>query len=399
MVKGVIGLQFPQSHNLTRKLSTVDTFDDLQDVTTSNNNIGLGQGALEGITSSGVVGIGFNAGFDGVDVKDEAVMVGYQAGALGCGEKTIAIGTSAGHGVNAKNADNSVMIGARACTGLSGTYNDDCIVIGSDAGISGTGASSICIGDTASAKGDRNISIGKNSNLSSTSTQSICIGESAGRSSVTGTLTGNDFICIGNEVGQAPDILSKSISIGSKESNLGFSSGTSDNGIGYASIAVGSSCNGVANSTAKRGNLAIMIGPANSYNGAGLGAVSIGAATGVANVLGAHTVSIGHEAAQGTNSGTEAGSVCIGFQAGKTGAGASSILVGQAAQGVNDNCIMLNASGSVTTTAVDGGFYVDPIKVGGGGSAQTIKPPSDSGFTSFLCYNPTTKEIRAVAFS
>jgi len=152
MVKGVIGLQFPQSHNLTRKLSNVDTFDDLQDVTASNDNIGLGEGAIKDTTSSGVVAIGFQAGFDGVDVKDEAVMVGYLAGGLGCGEKTVAIGTSAGHGVNAKNADNSVMIGARACTGLSGTYNDDCIVIGSDSGIGGTGSSSICIGDTASAK-------------------------------------------------------------------------------------------------------------------------------------------------------------------------------------------------------------------------------------------------------
>jgi hypothetical protein len=399
MVKGVLSLAFPQSHNLSRKVSQVDTFDDLEDVTASNDNVGIGQGAIEGTTSSGIVSIGFNAGNDGVDVKDESVIIGYQAGALGCGEKTVAIGTSAGHGVNAKDADNSVMIGARACTGLSGTYNDDCVVIGSDAGIGGTGASSVAIGDTASAKGDRNISIGKNCNLSSTSTQSICVGENAGRGSVVGTLQGNDFICLGNEVGQAPDMKSKSISIGSKETNLGFSSATSDNGIGYASIAIGASCNGVANSTAKRGNLAVMIGPATAYNGAGEGAVSIGAVTGLSNVLGANTVSIGHEAAQGTSSGTEANSVCIGYQAGKTGAGSSSVLIGQAAQGVNDNCIMLNASGSTTTTAVDGAFYVDPIKVGAGGSAQTIKPPSDSGFTSFLCYNPTTKEIRAVVFS
>ena len=40
-------INFPHSHNLTRKTSTVDTFDDLQDVTASNNNIGLGEGAIE----------------------------------------------------------------------------------------------------------------------------------------------------------------------------------------------------------------------------------------------------------------------------------------------------------------------------------------------------------------
>ena len=247
--------------------------------------------------------------------------------------------------------------------------------------------------------GDKNIALGVKANSDSTATQTICIGENSGQGAVTGTLQGNDFICIGNDVGQAPDMKSKSISIGSKETNLGFSSGTSDNGIGYASIAIGSSCNGVANSTPKRGNLAVMIGPAAAYNGAGEGAVSIGAVTGFTNVLGQNTVSIGHEAAQGTSSGTEANSICIGYQAGKTGAGSSSILVGQAAQGLNDNCIVLNASGTTTTTAVDGAFYVDPIKVGAGGSATTFKPPSDSGFTSYLAYNPTTKEIRAVAFS
>ena len=247
--------------------------------------------------------------------------------------------------------------------------------------------------------GDRNIAIGVEANSDSTATQTICIGENSGQGAVTGTLTGNDFIAIGNDVAQAPDILSKSISIGSKETNLGFSSGTSDNGIGYASIAIGSSANGVANSTAKRGNLAVMIGGAAAFNGAGEGAVAIGAVTGLVNVLGANTVAIGHEAAQGTSSATEANSICIGYQSGKTGAGSSSILVGQAAQGLNDNCIVLNASGTTTTTAVDGAFYVDPIKVGAGGSAQTFKPPSDSGFTSYLAYNPTTKEIRAVAFS
>jgi hypothetical protein len=367
----------------------------------SSGNLVIGEQAGVGLPSTvtGVILLGKEAGEAGADVKLESIAIGLEAASLGLGDSTIAIGRSAGHGVNAKDADHAVIIGDRACTGLSGTYNDDCIVIGTNSGIGGTGSSSIAIGDTASAKGDRNISIGKNACLNSASTQSICIGESAGSGVTTGTLQSNDFICIGNEVGQAPDMKSKSISIGSKESNLGFSSATSDNGIGYASIAIGSSCNGVANSTAKRGNLAVMIGPAAAYNGAGEGAVSIGTATGLVNVLGTNSVSIGHEAAQGTSSGTEANSVCIGYQAGKTGAGASSVLIGQAAQGVNDNCIMLNASGSVTTTAVDGGFYVDPIKVGGGGSAQTIKPPSDSGFTSFLCYNPTTKEVRAVAFS
>jgi len=300
----------------------------LSDVITSNENVGIGTGVLVGTTASNVVAIGDLAGNAGADVKDEAVMVGYLAGGLGCGESTVCVGRSAGHGVNAKDADNSVMIGARACNGFSGTYNDDCIVIGSDAGSSGTGASSIAIGDAASAKGDRNISIGKTANFNSTSTQSICVGENAGRSSVVGTLQGNDFICLGNEVGQAPDMKSKSISIGSKEINSGFNNATSDEGIGYGSIAIGTSCNGVANSTPKRGDLSVMIGGACCYNGTGYNAVSIGALAGSTNPPAEGTVSIGHNAGSGTSASVKSKSVQIGDTANIAGSGLQSCAVG-----------------------------------------------------------------------
>jgi len=495
MVKGVLSLGFPQSHNLTRKVSTVDTFDDLQDVTASNDNVGIGQEAIAGTTSSGIVAIGFQAGLDGVDVKDEAVMIGYLAGGLGCGESTVCVGRSAGHGVNAKNADNSVMIGARTCNGFSGTYNDDCIVIGSDAGSSGTGASSIAIGDTASAKGDRNISIGKTANFNSTSTQSICIGENSGKGSVTGTLQGNDFICIGNEVGQAPDMKSKSISIGSRETNFGFTSATSDNGIGYGSIAIGASANGVANSTAKRGDLSIAIGGAAAYNGMGANVVCIGATAGFTNPPTEGSVCIGYQAglgsassvksksisigdasnfedsglqstaigyqshskgdysvALGVNSGsvgisgisigagaraegvgaigiggrynggasygtlgTKAivigdgtalngsvgeGAVVIGESCALSGTGADSVIIGAFANSAvsTSNAICINASGS-NLAAVGSGLVIKPIVVGGGSAAGTIKKPSDSGFTSYLAYNPTSGEVRAVVHS
>jgi hypothetical protein len=44
-MKGIVHTGFPHSHNLMRKVSNVDTFDDLEDVTASNNNIGIGEGA------------------------------------------------------------------------------------------------------------------------------------------------------------------------------------------------------------------------------------------------------------------------------------------------------------------------------------------------------------------
>jgi len=295
-----------------------------------DGNLIIGEDAGTGLLDSvdGVILLGKQCGQAGADVKEEAIGIGLQAGALGIGESSVCIGRSAGHGVNAKNADDSVIIGARACSGLSGTYNDDCVVIGSDSGIGGTGASSICIGDTASAKGDRNISIGKNCNLNSASTQSICVGENAGRGTTTGTLQGNDFICIGNEVGQAPDIQSKSISIGSKEINAGFNNATSDEGIGYGSIAIGTSANGVADSDAKRGDLSVMIGGACAYNGIAGNSVAIGALAGTINPPAEGTVSIGFNAGAGTTASVKSKSVQIGDTANIAGSGTQSCAVG-----------------------------------------------------------------------
>ena len=298
------------------------------DVVTTNSNIGIGTDIIENTTASGVVALGFEAAKAGSDVKNESVVIGFQAGALGIGEKTVAIGRSAGHGVNAKDSNNSVIIGSGACTGLSGVYNDDAIAIGVNSSIGGVGSSSIALGDTASAKGDRSISIGKAANLNSTSTQSICIGEEAGNSSVTGTLQGNDFICLGNGVGKAPDIKSKSISIGSKEINSGFQNATSDEGIGYGSIAIGTSANGVANSTAKRGDLAVMVGGACCYNGTSYNAVSIGPLAGRTNPPAEGTVQIGHNAGSGTSSSVQSKSVSIGDSANIATAGLQSVAAG-----------------------------------------------------------------------
>ena len=463
----------------------------------SAGNLIIGEQAGVGLPSTvtGVILLGKEAGEAGADVKLESIAIGLEAASLGLGDSTIAIGRSAGHGVNAKNADHSVIIGDRACTGLSGTYNDDCVVIGTNSGISGTGASSICIGDTASAKGDRNISVGKNANLNSASTQSICIGENAGRGTTTGTLQGNDFMCIGNEVGQAANIQSKSISIGSKEINSGFNNATSDEGIGYGSIAIGTSANGVASSSVKRGDLSVMIGGACCYNGIATNSVAVGALAGTTNPPAEGTVSIGFNAGSGTsasvksksvqigdssniagsgtqslavgynsnsggdysqavgvnavatgisaiaigagsravatgaigiggrynggatygelgtkaivigdgtalNAAVEENAVVIGASAALSGAGEDNVIIGAFANSANatDQAICINASGA-NLAAVASGLVIKPIVVGAVSSVATIKKPSDSGFTSYLAYNPTTGEIRSVLHS
>ena len=336
----------------------------LSDVVVSNNNLGIGSDVLSGTSASGVVALGFEAGKAGSNVKDESVIIGYQAAALGVGEHTVAIGRSAGHGVNAKDSDNSVIIGYGACTGLSGTYNDDAIAIGTNAGIGGVGTSSIALGDTASAKGDRNISIGKAANLNSSSTQSICIGEEAGNSSVTGTLQGNDFICIGNSVGKAPDIKSKSISIGSTEINSGFSSGTSGNGVGYGTIVIGTSALGVANSTAKRGALSVVLGGAAAYNGISGNSVAIGALAATTNPAAEGTVSVGFNAGSGTSSSVQSKAVSIGDSSNIATAGLQACAIGYSSHSGGNYSQALGANASSSG--------ISAIAVGAGAQAQGV---------------------------
>jgi len=189
--------------------------------------------------------------------------------------------------------------------------------------------------------GDRNISIGSSANADSTSTQSICIGENSGKGSVVGTLQGNDFICIGNGVGQAPDIKSKSISIGGVENNFGFSSATSDNGIGYGSIAIGVSSNGVANSTAKRGDLSVAIGGATAYNGMSGNVVCIGAMAGHTNPPADGTVCIGYQAGLSQVSSVKSKSISIGEQANFEDNGLQSVAVGYQSHSKGDYSVAL----------------------------------------------------------
>ncbi len=309
----------------------------LSDVVTNNDNIGIGTGAIVGTTATKIVAIGVNAGNDGADVKEESVMIGYEAGAFGCGESTIAIGRSAGHGVNAKDADDSVIIGPRACNGLSGTYGDDCVVIGSDAGGGGTGTSSIAIGDTASAKGSSTIAIGKKAGFGATSTtNSVIIGDLA--ASDTGSYS-IKAVAIGTQAGQ--DAM-----------------GEQSTAVGHRAYAPGQYATALGTST-------------------------------VATELGSVALGVG---AQATASNSLA---ALDFsQAG----GQNNVCIGKSAQSSNDNCIVLNASGSTLASTGTDAFYVKPIKVEATVNLENHVnlALSSTGFTQILMYSPSTGEIRAV---
>ena len=366
MVKGILTLEFPHSHNFTRKLSTgVNTFSDLEDVVANNDNIGIGDDVLQNTTSNGVIAIGANAGNDGPSVNDNSVMIGTNSNSTGAGEQSVALGYR-----SFSEGQYSVSVGPNSFSGGVGSV---ALGVGSNA----SGSNSLAISDFSFAPGDNSISIGNGS------------GPTNGTPSQT--------INIGKSVGNSDNVSDHSISIGGVEGNI-FTSATSQNGIGYGSIAIGSSCNSVADTSDKRGMLSIMVGSACCLNGVGAGVTALGVVSGLANAPSNNTVLIGHESGQGTTSAVEENSVSIGYQAGKTGAGSSSVLIGQAAQGLNDNCIVLNASGSVTTTVEDGSCYINPIKEETTVSLENHLnlPTTATGFTHVLVFNPTTKEIRAV---
>ena len=175
----VIDTGFPHSHNLMRKVSNVDTFDDLADVTASNNNIGIGEGAFEGITNTttNAISIGQNVAAD-ADTGAKSISLGSAFGAPfdqstsqnGIGPGSIAIGSSCNGNAGTDLGTFSVMIGGATCyngcgadvvsigkaAGASNPPGANSIQIGTDAGqgsTSAVGASSICIGNQAGQTG------------------------------------------------------------------------------------------------------------------------------------------------------------------------------------------------------------------------------------------------------
>jgi len=222
-----------------------------------------------------------------------------------------------------------------------------------------------------------------------TANQNIGIGENAlnGISSST-----SNAIAIGQDVGADADTSLKSISLGSAF-GAPFDNSTSQDGIGTGSVAIGTSTNG--NAGTDLGIFSVMIGGATCYNGCGNDVVSIGKACGATNPPGANSIQIGTDAGSGTTSAVGASSICIGNQAGVTGAGSDSILIGQGSQGLTNNSIVINSTGS-DVASIASGLVIKPIVVGSNTVAGTIKKPSDTNFDHYLAYNATTGEIRAV---
>jgi len=115
---------------------------------------------------------------------------------------------------------------------------------------------------------------------------------------------------------------------------------------------------------------------------AGTRSVAIGDEAGNTSI-GTRAIAIGQKAME---SGGGADAICIGSQSGQNGgAGDKSIAIGRLAgqTQLDDNCIVLNASGVDTSTTSSGKFYVNPI--------ATV--PTNQNGDDILFYNSTSKEV------
>ena len=285
---------------------------------------------------------------------------------------------------------------------FAGSVTND-ILTKTDAGFAFDAMTLSKVSDVVTTNG--NLGIGDDVLENSTASNAICIGKDSGSTTALGTLRGDDFIILGNGVGVSQDVQSKSISIGSKEVNSGFNNGTSDEGIGYGSIAIGTSCNGVANSSAKRGNLSVMIGGAAAYNGISGNAVAIGALSGTTNPPSEGSVSIGFNSGAGTSSAVKSKSVSVGESSNIAGSGLQSVAIGYNSNSGGDYSQALGvnaASTGVSSVAIGAGAQAQGVgSIGIGGRYNGGAPYGELGTKAIVigdgtCLNGNVEENAVV---
>ncbi len=163
--------------------------------------------------------------------------------------------------------------------------------------------------------------------------------------------------------------------IGDESVNIGESAGENN---GIRSVAIGYRA-GVGGA-----NRAVSVGEQAGETGSGNSAISVGVEAGTLN-LGDRGIAIGNRAlAENAN----AESIGIGRNAGAVGAGSFSVAIGSNAGStqLDDNSIILNATGTSVNTTAASQFIVDPIHTN---TDQKIVTDRN------VCWNSTTKQVEA----
>jgi microcystin-dependent protein len=289
------------------------------------------------------------------------IMIGDQSGnAIGTGSKNIFIGPNS-IGLKSENVDNNVFIGSGS--GQENVSGNDNLFIGTDAGKNSTDSFNICFG-TSSGKnmlsGENNIYIGNSAaENNNTGSNNIVFG------SFTGQGTGSsysDSILIGNQAGrnnESDNFLSigteagKSNTSGEGNINIGYQSGFS-NSIGNNNINIGSQAGFYTISSDN-----IFIGAeAGKNNTIGTNNILLGGSAGQSNAVGINNIFMGTEAGKFT---TTSNNIAIGTQAGVNNiSGTRNIYVGfrSGYNSINSNNIFLGNESGFNVTTGEGNLFM-----------------------------------------
>ena len=212
------------------------------------------------------------------------------------------------------------------CERLIFSTPNDSVRIGTNAGTTSQGASTVAIGNSAgyNNQGQYTVAIGNNAGYTGQLSSAIALGYFSGQ-----TAQGLSAVAIGDKAGRNNQA--------SKGVAIGFQTGSQTQGAD-----------------------AVAIGSQSGETNQGATAIAIGQLAGSA-AQGAKAIAIGEKAGQ-TNQG--AGAIAIGENAGNTNQGTNAIAIGEGA-GVQlqpANSIILNASGNLFAPSTASSLYILPIR-------------------------------------
>jgi hypothetical protein len=324
-----------------------------------------------------------------LNLTQDSVAVGKNAGITAQGGSAVAVGLNAGNNTQGGSA---VAVGAQAGLTTQGTnatavgvnagrttQGGSAVAIGVNAGYSGQSSSAVAVGNSAgkTTQGVNATAVGVNAGLTTQGGSAVAIGSGAGQTS-----QGGSAVAIGVNAGNSGQLASAvAIGILAGQTSQGGSATAIGNSAGKTTQGASATAIGQGAGFSSQGGSAVAVGLNAGNSGQLGGALAIGANAGL-TTQGVNAVAVGVYAGK-TSQGTNA--VAIGLNAGNgttSGQGANSIAIGNNAGVASQlaGSICLNASGSALNPSV-AGCFIDPIRLDDDLPVQPV------------CYNNITKEL------
>jgi len=261
--------------------------------------------------------VGTYAGVQGQE--DYAVAVGSGAGGTNQGLSSVSIGPTSG-----ANEQGQYSVAVGSGSGENGQGNG-AVSVGKNAGETTQGDYAIALGENAgrSSQGGGSVAIGRSSGDTSQQSNAVAVGSSAGREDqetnavAVGYLAGDiaqgtEAVAIGNEAGKGTQ-RSGAVAIGGESGSV--SQGTKSVAIGFES------------GNGYQGSTSVAVGYQSGQTNQSTASVAVGVRSGQTNQSGS-AVAVGNEAGQ-TSQGISA--VAVGKRSGETSQGQAAIAIGDSA--------------------------------------------------------------------